>query len=322
MGFRGTVLSTGIVNGRTEVKLVGGSGRLVETLEGKAYSGVPASVVVADLLASVSETLASSSSATTLAQHLAHWVRREGKAKDQLRELLDHLGVARRVLPDGTTWIGTETWPATGLDAWVLIEDRPDDQRAVIASDVPRIYPGETLLARRVATVRHMLTGANFRTEIQFEQDKGRAGLEAMVDEKARRMDYLAMYPGSVVKWQRAGGVDKLDVRLDDQRFGPGLTAVPLRVGIPGVLVEVPKGARVLVGFENGSPAQPVAHLWQTSKALNLEIETTGTITIKAATAIKLGGTALLGVARATDPVLAGPFGGTILSGSLKIKAE
>lgn len=322
VSFSGTVLRSGVVNGRVQVQVAGGAGRLTEVLPGKAYKGVPASVVVGDILDSVGETLSTSSDAALLALFLAYWIRRQGKAKDQLRELLDHIGAVRRALPDGTTWIGTETWPETELAEWVVIEERPDQRRLVIASDLPIVYPGETFEGQRIAAVRHMLDGAKLRTELQFEAEQGRAGLEAMVDEKARRMDYLAMYPGSVVKWQRSGGVDKLDVRMDDQRFGPGLTSIPLRTGIPGVLVEVPKGSRVLVGFENGSPSAPVAHLWQASQAINLEIETTGTVTIKAATAIELGAAATLGVARQTDTVQAGPFAGTITGGSLKVQAE
>jgi len=318
----GTVLRTGVVNGRVQVQLVGGSGRLTDVLPGKAYKGVPASIVLGDISRDVGVTLASTSDATALNTFLAHWVRREGKAKDQLRELLDHIGAQRRVLTDGTTWIGTDTWPASAIESWVVIDDRPDQRRLVIAADAPLVFPGETFNGRRVAAVRHMLSGPNLRTELQFETEQARSGLEAIVDEKTRRMDYLALYPGSVVAWSRSAGVDRLDVRLDDQRFGPGLTAIPLRVGIPGLLVEVPKGSRVLVGFENGSPAAPIAHLWQTSQAINLEIETTGSVTIKAASAIKLGALALLGVARHTDPVQAGPFAGTIVTGSTKVKAE
>jgi hypothetical protein len=40
------------------------------------------------------------------------------------------------------------------------------------------------------------------------------------------------------------------------------LQGVPLRVGLPGFVVEVPPGARVLLGFDNGDPQRPYASLF------------------------------------------------------------
>lgn len=55
-----------------------------------------------------------------------------------------------------------------------------------------------------------------------------------------------------------------LDLRPDDESIrGTGLSAVPIRHGLPGVEVRVPRGARVLLGWEAGDPRRPYAALWE-----------------------------------------------------------
>ena len=88
------------------------------------------------------------------------------------------------------------------------------------------------------------------------------------------RVDYLALYP-SVVSGQDADGRLHLvpeDIRLSSCR------GVPIRLGIPGVTVRVATGARVLLGFEAGDPARPVATLWESGSVTELVVNgaTTG----------------------------------------------
>ncbi len=68
------------------------------------------------------------------------------------------------------------------------------------------------------------------------------------------RLDPLARYPATVASQNEDGS---LDVRPDDPRFGPGLTRVPVRHGIPGVSVRVRSGARVMLAFEGGDTSRP-----------------------------------------------------------------
>lgn len=74
-----------------------------------------------------------------------------------------------------------------------------------------------------------------------------------------RDVTYHKQYP-STVKSQSGMTLDLLP---DDAKIaGPGLGAVPLRVGLPGFTVEVPEGARVLLTFDNGDPSIPAAQLF------------------------------------------------------------
>lgn len=89
--------------------------------------------------------------------------------------------------------------------------------------------------------------------------DRIKRAFESLVRHLTSRLDWLALYPASVVV-QHADGT--LDLQPDDARL-PGVTGVPMRLGLPGVTVRVSAGARVLLGFEGGDPARPIATLWQ-----------------------------------------------------------
>ncbi|PZA07755.1 MULTISPECIES: hypothetical protein [unclassified Meiothermus] len=71
------------------------------------------------------------------------------------------------------------------------------------------------------------------------------------------RIDYQALYPARVLVDH---GDMTLDLEPDDAKL-PLLVRVPLRVFLPGAYVKVRPGARTLLSFENGDPAQPAAHL-------------------------------------------------------------
>ncbi|WP_170229376.1 hypothetical protein [Polyangium fumosum] len=77
-------------------------------------------------------------------------------------------------------------------------------------------------------------------------------------------LQYLAVHDATVVA-QGADGT--LDLRLDSAEI-PGLSGVPVWLGLPGIRVEVAKGARVKVGFSEGDPGKPFAGLWETDAAM------------------------------------------------------
>jgi hypothetical protein len=72
-------------------------------------------------------------------------------------------------------------------------------------------------------------------------------------------VDYYATYAAKVVQ-QRADG--SLDLIFDHPRI-PAMQRVAIRYPFPGASLKVAAGARVLVSFEDGSPAKPYAFAWQ-----------------------------------------------------------
>lgn len=95
-------------------------------------------------------------------------------------------------------------------------------------------------------------------TTVPTEFDRLKQSLKGFVKTVMNRVDYLAMYPGAVVKQNGDGTVQ---VQPDDMRL-PVMDNVHVKHGMPGLTVQVGGGARILIGFSNGRPDQPYAALW------------------------------------------------------------
>lgn len=113
---------------------------------------------------------------------------------------------------------------------------------------------------------------------------------------------------------------EPIGVTVDGVRPLPNLTDIPLAPSIIGGTTKIKKGSVVGVMFLDGkrSAARIVtAELGATPDETVLEDATS--IELKAPSVVLAEG--VLGVARMTDTVLAGPFTGTITSASSKVKA-
>lgn len=87
------------------------------------------------------------------------------------------------------------------------------------------------------------------------------AALRAIVEAiTGPRLDRLALYPCRVVS--QSSDLRTLDLQPDNARVPP-CAGVPILHGLPGITVTVPTGARVLLGYAGGDPAQPYAALWE-----------------------------------------------------------
>lgn len=87
--------------------------------------------------------------------------------------------------------------------------------------------------------------------------DRVKASFFALVGAAEPRAAYHGLYRGTVVSQDG----DAVDLKMDDPRL-PGVSALPIQVGLPGSSVQFTAGARMLIAFENGDPAKPIALLW------------------------------------------------------------
>lgn len=86
-----------------------------------------------------------------------------------------------------------------------------------------------------------------------------RDGLDALIERRTRPVaTYAAFWPATVVA-QAADGL--LELQPDSDAV-PGVTGVPIRVGIAGAKLEVPRGARCLLGWEGADPQRPYVAAW------------------------------------------------------------
>lgn len=170
MLFAGTVIRAGVSRGAVIVRVLGGGAGLRTVLPARGYRGVTLQLPLTELLTAAGETLSAFSDPAVLGVLLPSWSRFATSAGVALQALLDTVPLAGwRVASDGTVWVGIERWPPTLLDKYVLIKDDPQHARQEIASDLPRIYPGETLLGRRVSSVEHRIEPHGPRATIFYE---------------------------------------------------------------------------------------------------------------------------------------------------------
>lgn len=269
--LHGHVMHGGDFAGRGGALVVGGKSGLVTLLAPRYYDNPSAGLVLRELLQESGEQLSAKSDTSFTTTTLAHWTRLGGLAYSALRAIANALGAVWRADPDGSIIITRDSFPEQALEHR-LLDEHPGEARATIASDTPELQPGVTFLGRRVDQVVHTLEGGRVRTEVFWESaayptGRGFLALFHLVDKAIGHLDYHGLYRATVVRCH--ADEQTLELKPDDPRLPP-LTDVPMRHGLPGCKVDVPKGAPVLVGFEGGDPSAPYAGLWSAGSAMTL----------------------------------------------------
>jgi hypothetical protein len=267
--WMGTVRRAGENRGIITARIVGGADGLMKEVPARAYQGVPVRLPIEELLSEVGEVISPTSDATILSAVLQQWSRSAGGAGSALRALLEIAGASTwRVLPDGTLWIGSESWPASALADYTYLSHTPCTGFIEIVAWEPKVYPGEVFRERRVSAVTHRWNAQQLRTRVWFEDESGAgdldrltSGLASFVRAQFPRLDHYAAYWARVVA-QNADGT--LELVPDDARI-PGRSNVPIRYGVPGVTAKVAAGARVLLEFASGDPSKPFATVWESA---------------------------------------------------------
>jgi hypothetical protein len=280
LSLQGTARRSGLYGAHSYVRVVGGAGGFGKAIDARFYRQTPARIPLSDALGHGGESLSASSDASKVDQQLGFWTRPSGTVGDALQQLATELDAAWRVLPDGSTWLGTETWPETKAKNTRIISESPEAGSIELHSDTPTLLPGTTYNGKRISRVEHTIEPSNVTTIAWFESDVApsfgdvlRANLERFVRRVTQRIDYQAFYPCRVVS---QNGDGTLELKPDLDRKLPGLSKVPIRYGIPGVTVKVNSGARVHVSYANGDPAKPFAAIWE-SEALK-EVNVTASV--------------------------------------------
>lgn len=269
----GTVVTSQSWNDRQRARIVGGKGGLGKVVGPAFYRSTTLRTVVSVLLSSVGETLSTTSDATTLATPIPVWVRLGGTAGACLDALLSVYAASAlwRVLPDGSVYVGPATWPTVTSTA-VVQDNRGDEDVADLAGEDLSLDAGVTVSGRKVGLARHRIRPGGLRSEAWWYTgaERGLAATVRTLVERivGHRLDLLAAYPARVVS-QNADGTLELVPYSSNL---PALTRVPIRYGVPGVAAKVVAGARVLVEFEAGSSASPVATVWDVASVTELTV--------------------------------------------------
>lgn len=263
--MQGSLLRGGISpDDTTRVRVIGGAGGLQKTLSTKAYRDVPLDLVLREMASSAGETLAPTSGLP----QMKYWVRTSQPLADALRLAAAEASARWRVLLDGTVWVGRETWPDASRQlarAAELLRDIPEQGKAIYGVDDPWLVPGVTLNGRRISCVEHHC-GPKVRTHVWFDDDgtdRWLGSMETIVRHFNAGEVYRAIHPCTIIT---QNDDDTLELQPDSDAL-PGLSHVPMRLGVPGIRVRVADGSRVDLAFEGGHPSRPVATLWDTATA-------------------------------------------------------
>ncbi len=147
----GTVTRGGVFLDVTHLWVVGGAGGLATTVSGAFQSAQLRDPLNAIMQAS-GETLSSAVASSLLSVSLPLYTLGKSTASAALSSLCraagDVLGSAInwRVLPDGTIWMGAETWAAAAIpDSDEILDVLPTEGRTVIGVATPTLTAGVNL---------------------------------------------------------------------------------------------------------------------------------------------------------------------------------
>lgn len=305
--WQGCVIAGAVVDGRSRYRVVAGSGGWGRELPPKAYAndaGVTSARAIQDAADEAGETVADAPTG----ENGVHFNRPRGPASFALNLFAPRGWYAR---PDGVVTFGARpTLPAPPL---AVTERNPADRSVTLAAttSLAGVEPGTTTEF-----------GAARDVEISLGQYGIAARLYAAPAAPSRRLAAWTKLLDALDPQRRFRGVHEYRIvnqtgeRLNLQPIRsraelPDLARVPVRMGVPGVRANHTPGGAVLVAFLEGDPTRPVVVGFDAP-------DSPGWMPLQ----IELGGPTPLGVARVTDPVVAGPFGGTIVSGSARVKAS
>jgi hypothetical protein len=176
--IQGTVARVNNAFGSIFARVVGGNWGLKTSLPAKAYGGaapVTFGMVLDDILNQCGEELSTSTPGNITNITLPFWTVRAGPGWKALGALIRTARtisgtlVNWRVLPDGTFFVGQETWPQSPLVEFDLLQWVPSEIRATVYAQNPNILPGQSWQSGNVSQIQHDIEPEKVRTTIWFD---------------------------------------------------------------------------------------------------------------------------------------------------------
>jgi hypothetical protein len=262
----GTARGGELTYGYMRPRVVAGADGLGKEARPRHYTNPAVRTVLGDLAAAAGETLSGTISAALLNARLTAWTVLVGTVGEQLGAFVRFAlppGTAWRYLPDGTLWVGAETWPASGTTDWRELDRFPREGRLELGLDSATLLPGTMLGADRLAYIEHRIRPSGVTAKVWLDDgaitDPMKRGLFGVARAAHPALDYGALYRAVVLA--QSGDRATVDVKPDDSRL-PLMSQIPLKLSIPGATVKIAAGAGVLIGWENGNPQHPQAFLF------------------------------------------------------------
>ncbi len=298
---KGTIVSGGTIDGKAAYRVVGGKGGWGKTLKRKPYlndAGVKASGVIGDAAREAGETV----EGAPTNKLDSHFVRAEAP----LHLLAPQ---AWRVDFDGVTRFGKRPVIAYTGDG-TRVRVAPDARVIEIATEVVgQLLPGVMIDGSLPATdIEYEITTTRMTVRVYAGRATSRRllALRRIVESLFPDLIWRGSYEFRVVS-QEGNRFNLQPVRVGTGM--PDLGLVPAR-GHAGVRATVTPGELVMVAFADADPSRPFIFAHDV-------IDSIGWMPLF----IELGEEPTLGIARQTDSVVCGGFGGVITTASIRAKA-
>lgn len=167
--LQGTALRYGVQYGVVMARVIGGGAGLGTILAAKSYQNATVKTVLSDICSAAGENLSSVADPKTIATQLPFWNRFSLTAGRAIQAVLENLGVAWRVVADGSIFVGPDTYPPTSMKGALILDTAPEQNRLDFYADVPKLFPGEGWNGRSVSRVEHNFTEDQLRSRVWFE---------------------------------------------------------------------------------------------------------------------------------------------------------
>lgn len=321
----GTIMSGGTgPKGRARYRIAAGAGAWGKTVPEKSYAndaGIKASTVLGDAALACGETI---DAATLPDTRLGPAFARE---KAPASRVLETVAPGRwYVGADGITRIGKRPQSAMPDDVQIGSVDQAFGTVELAADSIAQLLPGVLVEGLEAVDVLHVLEPGSIRTTLWTAgiapSSRRLSSLRRIIEQIDPRRRYRGIFEYRVVT-QTGERLNLQPIRVSTGM--PSLQRVFVRPGVSGARADVALGSRVIVSFLDAEPSRPVVVGFEDAEGEGflpgvLEIDSTDELDLgETATLTKIAN-GVLGIARATDPVVAGPFGGTITVGSSRAR--
>lgn len=270
------------------VTVVGGQDGLDDEVTPQHYVAATVRTILTETLGLGGETISPVSSADILDAFLPQSTRAKGIVADSLKRLVP-ADASWRFLPDGTVWIGKETWlPLT--TSHVLESEEPTQERFTVALEGATVLPGFTFLGQKVSSVAYHLDETKLRAVVSYGRARAQEAddLGKIIDRQVgERLDFSTAYLCRVVG---QNGDGSLELVSTDPRI-PNMSRVPIRPGLPGLtgIKVLPGATMAIVEYENGDKNKPFVSDFSMGSVLSLAFTATTDVSITAPQ-VKCGG--------------------------------
>ncbi len=304
--WTGTIIAGATVDGRSRYRVVAGAGLWGAELPPRAYAndaGLEVSKLIADAASEAGEPAPIGAPTDRKGPH---YDRPRAPASFTLNTLAPRAWYAGA---DGVVRFGDR--PLVNASGLPVLERNPAGRSVTLAAvdSFAGLLPGLATEYGVAADVELSVgpDGARCRAYAGLEGGNARSQLWAqMLDAADPGRAFRGVFEYRVVT-QSGERLNLQPVRSRSQL--PDLARVPVRMGVPGVRATHKPGAQVLVAFIDADPTRPCVVGFDAA-------DQPGWMPL----VLELGGPLPLPAARQTDPVIAGPWSGSIVRGSSRVK--